>query len=1169
MRVFTYLFFITTLITLCSASNDLIDLTSDERAFIQKHPTIRVGGETDWPPYDFVENGVYKGVAKEYLDLISKKSGLKFEITTGYTWPELLELTKNKKIDLLPILTQLPKRAEYIEFTKPYITMRQYLYTNQESKSFNTIEDLYGKKIAIPKGYASITSMKEKYPQIEIVETKNVLDSIDHLITQKVDGLIENNALVNYLLKKHNIVGIAPILSVNLASDMLNMGVRKDWPILRDIIQKSLDSITEIEKTKVSEKWISLKQSSPTLQLSAEERAYIENNPIIKVANQIAWRPFDYYEDSQAKGYAVDFIKVLAQKANLNVEFVHGKWSNLQNDFKQGKIDLFPILAKNKSREEFMNFTASHIKLDQAIVTQKFQSQINSLEDLYGKKISLVKGWNITKLIEKSYPQIKIVYVENNQQKLEAVAFGEVDATIASFTIANYLINQHFLNNLKITSKVTVKGHNPSLHIGIQKENLLLYSIMSKALNSFTGTDRAFLNAKWQAGPTNKDIVFTDKEQAFIEKNVITFSGSKRWAPFISQERNETAYGIIIDYWKLIAQKAGLKYEIKLYDVFDNALLAIKNKEVDILSTGETTDRKSYSIFSNRFEAFPLSIATLDDEKYIPNAQSLIGEKIAVGKNFSAHRILKNNHQNLEFVLTNNTPDALKLVAANEAFATVDAAPTLIHYINHLGLNNIKISGHTGYNFDLKFMIREDYDTLQSIINKTITAISPVQKQEIYNRWIQVNYQQAFDYGLLWRILGVISIIFAILLYFHLRSLKHQKEIQKAHDQLKLQSEELEESNEIIQQTQIELEKSLDNFMSLVDSTIEAILIIKDREIIYVNDEAADLFKVKSRTNFIGREIEEFFSKRTINQALIAIDNAESNIEEIIAKRDNNESFPALVKIKNIQFQNIEAKTVSVIDLTDLKNKERLIQEQSKMVAIGEMIGNIAHQWRQPLSIISTSASALDLYKNSGKLNDEVFFRSTSNILKNTQFLSQTIDDFRNFIKTNKQCLFFELSNTLNKTLVLVEASLKNGHVKVIMNNDQKVELNNYENELIQALLNILNNSKDALKVREIEERLIFIDLFVEDEIAFIRIRDNGGGIDEEVIGHIFEPYFTTKHKSMGTGLGLYMTHKIIFESMQGRIKVKNVQFPYEQMICEGAEFLIELPVNLNKTTEG
>ena len=263
-------------------------------------------------------------------------------------------------------------------------------------------------------------------------------------------------------------------------------------------------------------------------------------------------------------------------------------------------------------------------------------------------------------------------------------------------------------------------------------------------------------------------------------------------------------------------------------------------------------------------------------------------------------------------------------------------------------------------------------------------------------------------------------------------------------------------------------------------------------------------------------------------------------------------------KILEKKFTNYKEKINIYMD----KNSEQqhILSQQSKMAAMGEMLGNIAHQWRQPLSVITTVATGMKLQKEFDSLDDETFDKSIENITNSALYLSDTIEDFRNFFRTDKEETVFNIKNVFEKVFKLTDAQFKN-HEIIFIKDINNFELFGFENEFIQALINILNNAKDALENVN-SPKLIFISTYEKENKAVIKISDNAGGIDAEIIDKVCEPYFTTKHQSKGTGIGLYMTEEIIVKHMLGNLLIKNVDVTYENNSYRGAEITINLPIN-------
>ena len=277
-----------------------------------------------------------------------------------------------------------------------------------------------------------------------------------------------------------------------------------------------------------------------------------------------------------------------------------------------------------------------------------------------------------------------------------------------------------------------------------------------------------------------------------------------------------------------------------------------------------------------------------------------------------------------------------------------------------------------------------------------------------------------------------------------------------------------------------------------------------------------------------------------------------------------NKRLKNLVNIKTNRLKIMNKKLATRIkkELDKHQEKDRILAQQQKMVAMGQMIENIAHQWRQPLSVISTSASGLKLKKQLNILEDEELIKSIEQIVDTAKYLSDTIDDFRYFFKPQKDKTKFSLVKNIEKSLSFLETVLKENSIKVEFEYED-IDITAYETELMQVFINIISNSKDAFIEKKIKDRVIFISIKNFPNRILIEIKDNAGGVEDDILDKVFEPYFTTKHQYSGTGIGLYMSNQIIKTHLNGDIFMKNCSFKYKNIEQKGVITTIILTKNI------
>ena len=370
----------------------------------------------------------------------------------------------------------------------------------------------------------------------------------------------------------------------------------------------------------------------------------------------------------------------------------------------------------------------------------------------------------------------------------------------------------------------------------------------------------------------------------------------------------------------------------------------------------------------------------------------------------------------------------------------------------------------------------------------------------------------------------------------------------------------LSETNYKLEIAKKNLSEKNEELRLILDTTMEAIIIFKDNSVVDCNKIAIELFNKQMKYELINKSFDDLINNKNSD-----IFNEKEPFETNLTREDGSE-FSAIINIKNTSLNNQIFQIVTIANIEDLKRKENLMAEQSKLAAMGEMLGNIAHQWRQPLNIISMSSSNLKLKNDMGELNSSTLRESLSLILKTINHLSDTIETFNDFLKTDKEKSIFNVNDNIKNSISLVDNFFKNFNIDIVLELDDDVFLNNLANEFSQAFINILNNAKDAivLNLKDNESGLIKIKTKKIDNFIEILVLDNALGVDKDILNKIFEPYFTTKHKYQGTGLGLYMTRKIINSSMGGEITVQNKKFTHNKKEYKGAEFKIKIPLKLD-----
>ena len=329
------------------------------------------------------------------------------------------------------------------------------------------------------------------------------------------------------------------------------------------------------------------------------------------------------------------------------------------------------------------------------------------------------------------------------------------------------------------------------------------------------------------------------------------------------------------------------------------------------------------------------------------------------------------------------------------------------------------------------------------------------------------------------------------------------------------------------------------NLNQILDNTIEGIVIIEDGFIKDVNKSLLNIMNYEDKKDLIGNLVTGMLIPTSTNKY---IEYNSETFQEISILTKDAILVPAIIRIKDIQTNNKSYKMVSILDMSEYKEKEKILIEQSRLAAMGEMISIIAHQWRQPLNAVASIITRLKLKIKMNKLDNALVDEKADEISNYLQYMSSTIDDFKNFLEPNINVERISLNEIVDDSLKIVSQSLKANNINVNIGTNKLADITIQKNEFIQVIINIINNAKDVLVEKSIENPSLLIRFYENQNIQKLEIEDNAGGIPEDILNKIFEPYYSTKDKKNGTGLGLYISKIIVEKYSNGKIFVDNTK---------------------------
>ncbi|NOR57811.1 MAG: transporter substrate-binding domain-containing protein, partial [Sulfurimonas sp.] len=689
---------------------------------------------------------------------------------------------------------------------------------------------------------------------------------------------------------------------------------------------------------------------SANFSFTDKEKEFIKNNPIIKVANEDDWPPFDFSENGQAKGYSIDIVRSLAKKIGIKIEFVNGhSWNELLKLFENGKIDMMPVLTKTSYRAKKFNYSEPYMKWQGSYFIRNNELRIESTKDFAGKKIAAVKDWSATEVVRQKYPESTIVEYENVAEVLMSLSLKKVDIAVGTISSVTYTMMQELIRNIKLGGYIDLSDENvdDNLYFVSQKNAPQLASIFSKALKLLSVEEKIELQKKWfgvilDDNLKTADIGFSKEELTYLKnKKEITMCVNPNWMPFEAIKNNKYV-GIGADFLKYFEKELGVDIKVLHTKTRNESIGAIKRGKCDVLSFSyQAKDSQKYLNFTSAYLQTNLVIATKSEIPSIIDITFIKEKKIAVIQGHPLVEIIKNKYPNLEVIEVENIEEGFKKVENNEVFGFAGTLATIEYYFKNYSFDEFKVSAYFDEKLFLGLGVRNDEPELYYILQKVISKITKEEKFSIMTKWLSTKYKKEFDYKLFYQLFSVVFIILGFIILRH--------------------------------------------------------------------------FEIKKSNKILYSRVQEELQKSTY--------------------------------------------------------KDKMLFHQDKLAAMGEMLENIAHQWRQPLSQINSSVLLIDDILHEKNFRNIDVEERLLEIESLTKYLSNTINDFKDFFAHDKSKNEFLLREMVEKSIYIVKGSLKQSNIEVTVDIERDFRYYGYESELQQVVVVILNNAKDALVSRNIKDR--------------------------------------------------------------------------------------------------
>jgi PAS domain S-box-containing protein len=725
-------------------------LSHEEKSWLAAHPKIEIGIMNTWPPFGFMDaEGQLKGIGMNLITLLNKRLGNALVPKPG-NWSEIYRDVKEQKLAALLDLTPKESRKPYFNFTRPYLSVPHVIVARENAPYLYSEKDLIGKPLALEKGFGNVKYFKKKFPKVIIKEYPDTAHALGAVARGETEAYVGNRAVASYIMGKEVIVNLKFHGRLNKEGSVLAIGVRKDWPILRDILQKALDRIPEEEYHTILVPWVypdkdSKKSAAQSVLLTQEEKNWRVDNPTIDVGI-FSVAPYQYFDKSgNVKGYQVEIFNEMLKLAGLNARYHSLTLKNLLEKLRNEMIDVGLDMIPTKERRKFLLFGERQFPITLGVFAKADRSDISSFDTLKGKTIASYRGFGMEALFRSLFPKSPVVHGRNAEDMFRIVSTGKADFCVQIIETGDFLLRKGNISNVALMDEFKIPGKpRTEIHeFAVPKNYSLLKSILDKADKAMDPAQRKHIWNRWFRKKPHSDkikIVLNDNEQSWLKAHpIIRVANELDYAPFDFFE-NDLATGFSIDYMNMLAERAGLRLEY-IQDTWNNLINMGKEKKIDLFPTiYYTPERTKFLIFTKHYKKVINGIYVREGIHGIRSVKDLAKLRVLLSMGDAIAKQLPRMVPNAKFIYIDSYDEMLKRISLGRGDATVLDTAVANYLIRKHTLTNVVPAAEADISIKdrdprYRLGIRKDWPELHSILEKAMNTITRDKMAMLEKRW--------------------------------------------------------------------------------------------------------------------------------------------------------------------------------------------------------------------------------------------------------------------------------------------------------------------------------------------------------------------------------------------------------------------------------------------------
>lgn len=750
-----------------------LDFDAEEKQWIAEHPSVSVGVVADNEPYSFFRNGQTMGWTVDVLRRLEASTGLSFQLRMG-SWPEVFGQFREGGLDVIADISQTDERSRTIEFTDAYHLRRTVLFHNVDRplSDVGDVAALKGKRIGIIRDIYYADALRQA--GLQPVEYGGYRDLMAAVAFGWIDGALAAEMTGNFFARENGFSNVSVAGSLSLAGVELEdfrLGVLRgdgepEKVLLARILAKAVAALPAEDLAAITERWLSYRSNRNTavtpLRLLPEEQAFLAQAPPLKVGFMSDYEPFSFLRDGKGEGFAVELVDEISARTGIVFQPVYDTWPNLLERFKAGEIDVVSNMSYTRERAADILFTQEYHSVPNAVFVRSGFGPYRGLESLKGKRIGIGEGIFYADRLRRELPGV--VGFRGQEENMQALSRGEVDAAIMALGAGNALVRRFGLINIEIGGEFTMDGvEREDLRFGISPRFPYARSIIDRAISAIPVARWGALETKWlgpsAAGMAPKRIGLTTEERAFLDQKGVINVCPVPSPPFSVLDDDGGFKGVAAGLMALLGEKGGFSWHV--VPGGDGGACDVQPFAMD----GELA--ADDWITTEPYLRLPLAVASPLHKPFVDGMRQLAGQRVAVLEGQTPVHLLASRYPDVALIPFGDDLDVLRALRDGEIDAAVGTLAGLGNMITVHGANDMKISGRVAEEWQASIATVPTEPELAGIFAKLVNGLDEGEVQMLLSRQTMLQIQPTIDYTLLYRVAGAAAIMLALFFYWN------------------------------------------------------------------------------------------------------------------------------------------------------------------------------------------------------------------------------------------------------------------------------------------------------------------------------------------------------------------------------------------------------------------